>query len=49
MEKFFFSSLHLFLRFTEIGLSEFIGPKTKSALRDEGYSSVPKTRDFPRI
>ena len=39
---FFFSSLHLFIRFKEIGPSEFVGPKTKSALRDE----VPKTRDF---
>ena len=42
----FFSYLHLFIRFTEIGPSEFVGPKTKSALRDEGYAWVPKTRDF---
>ena len=41
-----FSSLYFFLRFTEIGPSELIGPRTKSALRDEGYPWVPKTRDF---
>ena len=43
---FFFSSLHFFLRFTKIGPSKFVGPRTKNALRDEGYAWVPKTRDF---
>ena len=41
----FFSFL-FFLRFTKIGLSEFVGPGTKSSLRDEGYAWVPKTWDF---
>ena len=36
----------LFLRFTEIELFEFVMLRTKSALRDEGYAWVPKTRDF---
>ena len=37
---FFFSfySLRFFLRFTEIGPSEFVGINTKSALLDEGYA-----------
>ena len=30
----------------EIGPSEFVGPRTKSVLRDEGYAWVPKTQDF---
>ena len=42
----FFFSISFFLRFTDIRLSEFVGPRKKSALRDEGYSWVPKTRDF---
>ena len=42
----FFFSLHFFLRFMEIGSSEFVGPRTKSALRDESYAWVPKTQDF---
>ena len=29
-----------------MGSSEFIGPRTKSALLDEGYVWEPKTRDF---
>ena len=46
-EKFFnFFLFFFFLRFTEIGSSEFVGPRTKIALRDEGYAWVPKTRDF---
>ena len=27
-------------------MSKFVGINTKSALRDEGYTWVPKTRDF---
>ena len=42
--NFFLSSL--FLRFMEIGPPEFVGLRTKSALRNEGYAWVPKTRDF---
>ena len=35
---FFVFFFHFFFRFTEIGSSEFVGPRTKSALRDEGYA-----------
>ena len=42
----FFFSRHFFLIFIEIGPSEFVGPRTKSALRDEGYAWVPKTLNF---
>ena len=34
------------LRSTEFRWSEFIGPRTKVHLLDEGYMWVPKTRDF---
>ena len=30
----------------EFRRSEFVGPRTKVHLLDEGYSWVPKTRDF---
>ena len=30
----------------EIGPLEFVGRRTKVYLRDEGYTWVPKTRDF---
>ena len=30
----------------EFGPSEFVGPRTKVHLLDEGYTWVPKTRDF---
>ena len=36
------------LRSTEIGLSEFIGLRTKFHLLDEGYEWVSKTRDFSK-
>ena len=36
------------LRSTEFRPSEFGGPKTKVHLLDEGYTWVPKTRDFTR-
>ena len=39
-------SLSFFLRSTKIGPSDFIGINRKSALLDEGYAWVPKTRDF---
>ena len=42
----FFFSLSFFLRFTKIRPSDFVGINTKSALHDEGYAWVPKTRDF---
>ena len=32
----------------EIGWSEFVGPRTKAHLIDEGYAWVPKTRDFTK-
>ena len=35
------------LRSMEFCRSEFIGPRTKVHLLDEGYVWVPKTRDFP--
>ena len=34
------------LRSMEIDWSEFVGPRTKVHLLDEGYVWVPKTRDF---
>ena len=34
------------LRFTEFHRSEFVGPRTKIHLLDEGYAWVPKTWDF---
>ena len=34
------------LRSKEIGWSEFIGPRAKVHLLDEGYAWVLKTRDF---
>ena len=34
------------LRSTEIGWSEFVGPRMKAHLLDEGYAWVLKTRDF---
>ena len=34
------------LQSTEIGWSEFVGPRTKVHLLDEGYAWVPKTQDF---
>ena len=33
----------------EMGPSEFVEPRKKSALLDEGYTGVPKTRDFDEI
>ena len=36
------------LRSTEIGWSEFVGPRTKVYLLDKGYAWVPKTRDFAK-
>ena len=33
----------------EIGPSEFVGARTKSALLDESYTWEPKTRDFFEI
>ena len=48
--KFLFFLFFLFSRFSfrymEIGLSEFVGLRTKSALLDEGYAWKPKTQDF---
>ena len=44
--NFFFSLIFVFLRFTEIRSSDFVGINTKSALRDEGYARGPKARDF---
>ena len=44
LKKFLFSFLSL--RFTEFRPSDFVGSNTKSALRDEGYTWEPKTRDF---
>ena len=34
------------LRFTEIGGSVFVGPKTKDHLLNKGYAWLSKTRDF---
>ena len=36
------------LRSTEIGWSEFVGPRMKVHLLDEGYAWVLKTRDFAK-
>ena len=36
------------LRFTEIGWSEFVGPRMKVHLLDKGYAWVSKTRDFSK-
>ena len=36
------------LRSTEFRRSEFVGPRTKVHLLDEGYAWVPKTRDFAK-
>ena len=36
------------LRSTEIGWLEFIGPRTKVHLLDEGYAWVPKRRNFTK-
>ena len=44
----FFSSLYFLLRFTKILSSKFVGPRTKSALCDEGYAWVQKTQDFAK-
>ena len=40
---FFFSSLRFFLRFTKIGLSDFVGAEGKIDLRDESYAWTPKS------
>ena len=37
---------NLSLRSTEFRRSEFVGPRTKVHLLDEGYVWVPKTRDL---
>ena len=37
---------NLSLRSTEFRRSEFVGPRMKVHLLDEGYVWVPKTRDF---
>ena len=36
------------LRFTKFRLSEFIKPRTKVHLLEEGYARVPKTKDFAK-
>ena len=36
------------LRFTELGWSSRVGPRTKVHLLDKGYAWVLKTRDFVR-
>ena len=36
------------LQSTEVGWSEFIGPRTKVHLLDEGYAWIPKTWDFTK-
>ena len=35
----------LFPRFTKFRRLEFVGPRTKVHLLDEGYTSIPKTRN----
>ena len=37
---------NFYLRSTEFRWSEFVGPRMKVHLLDEGYAWVPKTRDF---
>ena len=46
IELYFFIFSLFSLRYTEIGPSEFVGLRTKSAILDEGYEWKPKTRDF---
>ena len=36
----------LFLKFTEIHRSEFVGPRIKACLHDEGFTYILKRRDF---
>ena len=45
-EIFFFLFSRFSLQYMEIGPSDFVGARTKSALLDEGYAWEPKTRDF---
>ena len=42
-------SLRFFLRFTEIGPSDFVGINTESALRDEATREYQKHEISPRI